>query len=66
VTTKEELWKARPGSGVCDGLNSKVEAHEAVYMTTIDEDYGSLESGGSYEKLQCPTCGSTAWSQMAD
>jgi hypothetical protein len=33
---------------------------------TIGEDYGSLGSGGSYEKLECKNCGRIAYSPMAD
>lgn len=33
---------------------------------TIDEDYGSLGSGGSYEKHQCYICGDQHWVPLPD
>lgn len=32
----------------------------------IDEEYGSLADGGSYDVLKCRRCGRVAYSQMPD
>lgn len=32
----------------------------------IQEDYGSLASGGSYELYECPNCGLKFWVTLPD
>lgn len=50
----------------CDPAKSNAESAIPHDYATVDQEYGSLASGGSYDVLECRRCGRRAYSPLPD
>jgi len=65
-TLNDQAGRPHGDQPVCDPARPNGEGRPAHDYEFIDEEYGSLRDGGSYEHYRCRRCGRHAYSPLPD